>query len=73
MSKGHDKTLTGLKRLESLGITDEMVGDMLGNIYWSLHEHDEDILIVLENLIDVNSPYHALIRRLRLDWHKLNL
>ena len=70
MSKRYESTLTALKRLESFGITAEMVGDMLGNIYWSLHEHKEDILIVLENLIDLNSPYHALIRRLRLDWHR---
>jgi hypothetical protein len=73
MSNGHDKTLTELKRLESLGITDEMVGEMLGNIYWSLHEHDEEMLIVLENMIDVDSKYHVLIRKLRLSWHKLKL
>jgi hypothetical protein len=73
MSKRYEKTLTGLKRLEGFGITDEMVGDMLGNIYWALKVNDEEILFVLENLLSVDSKYHVIIRDFRRQWHKLKM
>lgn len=73
MSKRYEKTLTALKRLEGFGITDEMVGDMLGNIYWALEVNDEEILFVLENLLSFDSKYHVIIRSLRRQWHKLEM
>jgi hypothetical protein len=61
-----------LKMIEKDGITPEMMYDILSNIYWALNVRDEQILIVLENLLSINSKYHVIIRKLRLKWHEFN-
>lgn len=71
-SKMMDDIVVLLKTFEKDGITPEMMYDVLSNIYWALNLRDEQILIVLENLLSIDSKYHVIIRKLRLKWHEFN-
>ena len=59
--------------LNEIGINNEMILDVLENIYWALKVNDEEILFILENLLSPDSKYHVIIRVLRRQWHKLKI